>query len=382
MLQRQPSTAPALEVQSDAPAAAGPGPRRRFLWIVAVALAIGAATAGYLAYVRPVVPGELRVTGVIAADEVTVAARTAGRVRELSVAEGDRVAAGAVVAVLDRGDLDAARRQQVAVIAELTSRLERSGDIVDMETRRSGGAIARAQAELSAARSRERQANAELADVRDEADRAFKLVERQLVARRELERLRAQVEVAEARLTTARDGVAAAAANVSVAEAEARQVGVAGRDVDQIRAQLQQAQAQLAQIDVRVDEATAVAPIDGVVSLRVAHQGEVVNAGDPIVVVVDPGAIWVSAAVEESAVGYIAVGDTVPVELLTGERRSGRVTLVAPEAGFATQRDVSRARRDIRTFNIRVSLPNEDRRLHPGMTAFVLLPQSAGAAGR
>jgi hypothetical protein len=58
------------------------------------------------------------------------------------------------------------------------------------------------------------------------------------------------------------------------------------------------------------------------------------------------------------------------------------VTLVAPEAGFATQRDVSRARRDIRTFNIRVALPNEDRRLHPGMTAFVLLPQSDGAAGR
>jgi HlyD family secretion protein len=119
-----------------------------------------------------------------------------------------------------------------------------------------------------------------------------------------------------------------------------------------------------------------------VVSLRVAHQGEVVNAGDPIVLVTDPGAVWITAAVEESAVGSIAVGDTVPVELLTGERRNGRVLFVAPEAGFATQRDVSRVRRDIRTFSIRVALPNDDRRAHPGMTAFVHLPQGAGTAGR
>jgi HlyD family secretion protein len=378
MLQRQPSVLSAPDTGNDAPATAGRHPRRRLTWILAGVIALGAA-AGSLIYLQPAAAGDIRVTGVVTADDVTVSARTAGRIRELRVAEGDRVTAGAVVAVLDRGDLQAARRQQVAVIAELTSRLGRSGDVVDMESRRSDGAIARADAELSAARSRERLAEAELADARDEADRAGKLVELQLIARRELERLRAQMEVADARLRTARDGVAAAAANVEMVRAEARQVNVATRDVEQIQAQLLQAHALLDQLDVRVDEATAVAPIAGVVSLRVARQGEIVNAGDPIVVIVDPAAIWITAAIEESAVGSIAVGDTVAVELLSGERRPGRVTLVAPEAGFATQRDVSRARRDIRTFSIRVALANDDGRLHPGMTAFVLLPQGGAA---
>ena len=381
MLQRQPSIAPAREAHRDA-SDASVHPRRPLIRLLAVAMAVAVAAAAYLAFARPSAPGDLRVTGVIAADEVTIAARTAGRIRQLNVAEGDTVAAGGVVAVLDRGDLDAARLQQVAVIAELTARLGRSGEIVALESRRSDGNIARARAELGAARSRERQADAELADIREEADRTSRLVDLQLVARRELERLRAQVAVAEARQTTARDGVAAAVANVSVAEAEARQVGVARRDVEQIQAQLRQAEAQLAQIDVRVDEAIVVSPIDGVVSLRVARQGEVVNAGDPIAVVIDPDDIWITAAVEESAAGYVAVGDSVPVELLTGGRRSGRVTFVAPEAGFATQRDVSRARRDIRTFSIKVALPNDDRRLHAGMTAFVLLPEGARAAGR
>jgi multidrug resistance efflux pump len=380
MLQRQPSTAPALEAQPHAPGIVLP-PRRR--WIgpaVAAVIAIVAAGAAYAAFLRPASSGTLRVTGVIAANEVTIAARTAGRIRQLAVAEGDTVAADGVVAVLDRDDLEAARLQQVAVIAELEARLARSGDIVALESSRSDGQIARARAELSAARSRARQADAELDDLREEAGRVGKLVDLQLVARRELDRLRAQVAVAEARQAAARDSVAAAAAAASVAEAEAGQVGVAERDVEQIRAQLQQAEAQLAQIDVRVDEAVVVSPIDGVVSLRVARQGEVVNAGDPIAVLVDPDDVWISAAVEESAVSDVAVGDTVPVELLSGARRTGRVTFIAPEAAFATQRDVSRARRDIRTFSIKVALANEDRRLHPGMTAFVLLPQGVRTA--
>jgi HlyD family secretion protein len=382
MLQRQPSMAPPAPEAQPQVAGAVPGPRRHFAPLLAAALALSGAAAAYSAFVQPPASGDVRVTGVIAASEVTLAARTSGRIRQLRVAEGNTVAAGDVVAVLDRGDLDAARLQQVAVMAELTARLGRSGDIVVLESRRSDAQIARARAELSAARSRQREAAAALADLRDEADRTARLVDLQLMARRDLERLRGQVAVAEAREATAREGIAAAAASVSVAEAEARQVDVARRDVEQIRAQLQQAEAQLAAIDVRVDEAIVLSPIDGVVSLRVARQGEVVNAGDPIAVVIDPDDVWISAAVEESAVSRVALGDAVPVELLTGETRTGRVTFIAPEAGFATQRDVSRARRDIRTFGLKVALSNEDRRLHAGMTAFVLLPQGTGTGGR
>ena len=49
------------------------------------------------------------------------------------------------------------------------------------------------------------------------------------------------------------------------------------------------------------------------------------------------------------------------------------------DAEFATQRDVSRTKRDIRTFEIRLRLDNRARRLGVGMTATVLLPARAGA---
>jgi HlyD family secretion protein len=44
------------------------------------------------------------------------------------------------------------------------------------------------------------------------------------------------------------------------------------------------------------------------------------------------------------------------------------------DADYATQRDVSRTERDIKTFEIRLRCDNHDRRLAVGMTAYVTLP--------
>ena len=52
----------------------------------------------------------------------------------------------------------------------------------------------------------------------------------------------------------------------------------------------------------------------------------------------------------------------------------GTVFYRAMDAGFATQRDVSRTKRDIKTFEIRLRVDNKDRRLAVGMTTYVELP--------
>ena len=49
------------------------------------------------------------------------------------------------------------------------------------------------------------------------------------------------------------------------------------------------------------------------------------------------------------------------------------------DAAFATQRDVSRTKRDIKTFEVRLRVDNSDRRLAVGMTAYVLLPRAMSA---
>ena len=101
------------------------------------------------------------------------------------------------------------------------------------------------------------------------------------------------------------------------------------------------------------------APIDGIVSVRVAKQGEVVAQGSPIVVVVDVDHLWVRADVEESYIDSVQFGQMLRVRLPSGDILEGQVFFKGVENDFATQRDVSRTKRDIKTFAIKVSLPND-----------------------
>jgi HlyD family secretion protein len=116
------------------------------------------------------------------------------------------------------------------------------------------------------------------------------------------------------------------------------------------------------------------APIDGVVDVRAARIGEVVTAGQPIVTLINPDDLWVRADVEETYIDRVRLGDKLTVRLPSGEERTGTVFYRGADAGFATQRDVSRTKRDIKTFEIRLRVDNHDRRLAVGMTAYVLLP--------
>jgi HlyD family secretion protein len=70
----------------------------------------------------------------------------------------------------------------------------------------------------------------------------------------------------------------------------------------------------------------------------------------------------------------VRLGDRLTVRLPSGAERQGTVFYRAADANFATQRDVSRTKRDVKTFEIRLRVDNHDRRLAVGMTAYVLLP--------
>ena len=79
-------------------------------------------------------------------------------------------------------------------------------------------------------------------------------------------------------------------------------------------------------------------------------------------------------SVEESYIDRVRRGDKLTVRLPSGVEREGTISYIGQDAAFATQRDVSRTKRDIKTFEVRLRLDNTDRRLAVGMTAYVLMP--------
>jgi HlyD family secretion protein len=124
---------------------------------------------------------------------------------------------------------------------------------------------------------------------------------------------------------------------------------------------------------VRLGYTNVYAPVGGTVSVRAARQGEVVNIGAPIVTIVDLSDTWARAAIPETYADHIGYGDVLRVRLPGGTVTSGKVFFKGVEGDFATQRDVSRRKRDIKTIVLKIRLDNPKGAYVPGMTAEVLV---------
>ena len=179
---------------------------------------------------------------------------------------------------------------------------------------------------------------------------------------------------AQAKLDALKKQVEAQRAAVALARSNAEQMAVRRSQVQANEHMQAAANAQRTKADVRLRYTEIHAPIDGIVDVRAARVGEVVNPGQPIVTLINPDDLWVRADVEESYIDRVRIGDTLTVRLPSGVEREGTVFYRGADASFATQRDVSRTKRDIKTFEVRLRVDNADRRLAVGMTAYVVLP--------
>ena len=191
---------------------------------------------------------------------------------------------------------------------------------------------------------------------------------------RAIDQARTAFDGAQARVDSLRKQVDAQRSAVALAHSNAEQVAVRRSQVLTSQQQQQAANAQRAKAEVRLGYTEVHAPIDGIVDVRAAREGEVVTAGQPIVTLINPDDLWIRADVEETYIDRIRIGDKMTIRLPSGETREGTVFYRSVDAGFATQRDVSRTKRDIKTFEVRLRADNRDRRLAVGMTAYVLLP--------
>ncbi|HMC63261.1 MAG TPA: efflux RND transporter periplasmic adaptor subunit, partial [Candidatus Solibacter sp.] len=180
----------------------------------------------------------------------------------------------------------------------------------------------------------------------------------------------------QAAIDTARENVAAAEASLRQAHAHELLTTVAARTVESTRGEVENARALADQAKVEVGYSQVFAPITGKVNVRAARQGEVVAAGAPIVTIMDLTQTWVYAPLPETQADAVQLGDSLRVVLPSGGTVQGKIIAKAAEADFATQRDVSSRKRDIRTIQLKLIIDNPGERFVPGMTAEVYIPKS------
>ncbi len=344
--------------------------RKRLLTLVVL---LAAGGAGYYAYARSR-PTSLVLTGIVTTNDVIVSPQIAGQIGELMVTEGDTVKRNQVVAEIRPEELQADTAYYRSNVAGLASQVQESEAALRFQQQQTTDQIRQAEAALASTEAQAKAAVADFESARLTFTRTQDLAQQKVASPQELDQARTAFTAAQAKVDALNRQVDAQRAAVALARSNAEQIAVRRSQVQASEHMQQAAAAQQAKADVRLRYTEVRAPIDGIVDVRAARSGEFVQAGQPIVTLINPDDLWIRADVEETYIDRVRLGDKMTVRLPSGDERQATVFYRGVDAGFATQRDVSRTKRDIKTFEVRLRADNRDRRLAVGMTAYVLLP--------
>jgi HlyD family secretion protein len=290
--------------------------------------------------------GPAPITGLVDATEIDVASKIPGRVKTLSVREGDRVEVGQELVTIESQEVAAKIDQVKAVVSAARSRLllARHG--------------ARAEEKAQAARALET-ARSQASVAQKGFDRASALVQTGTIPQ-------AAFDDAEFKHRAAEDQLAMAQSRYEVVVKGAR-----SEELEALEALVRQGEGSLAEVESYGRETVQCAPIQGEVAKVLVHKGELAATGYPIVTLVDRSDAWVTFPVREDLLSQVRVGTTVQVEV-PALKRSVAMTVfsVAPMGDFATWRSTGeKGSFDLRTFEVKVRPAAPEAELRPGMTA-------------
>ncbi|HTP69842.1 MAG TPA: HlyD family secretion protein [Dongiaceae bacterium] len=306
-----------------------------------------------------------------------IASKIYGRVGEVLVTDNQAVKAGQVLVKLDPGDYQASVDQAKAALALAESEARSAGVDVPRtsENVRSGTSsaeaqLAAAQADLAKAQAAYEQAqtadlawaqanvdrsraNAELAKAdlarytplmqkgeiskqqydaaKANADATASALtadeQRQAQAKRNIDITKAQLDSAKARVNEASAGVASA-------QADQKRVAMRSADAQAKAAAVDRARASLDAALLNLSYCNIVAPVDGVATHKSVEPGQIVQAGQGLLVVVPLKDVWITANFKETQLRYMRAGQKAYVKVDTyGKTFPGHVDSISGATG-------------------------------------------------
>jgi HlyD family secretion protein len=379
--------------------------------IIILLLVLGAAGAAVYAFrgIGNQPSNRIVVSGNIELTEVNIAFKTAGRLIERNVDEGDAVKKGQVLARLDRDQLAAQREREAAGLASAESQLsqartslewEKQTLAADIETRRAdlGAAEARLAELKNGSRPQEKldakaavdSAASEVERAKKDWERAQTLFKNDDISAAQFDQYRNRFESAEAVLKQVKEreglvlagprveqiagqGAQVARARGALKTAEANQLEMKRREQELTtrRAESARSRASLSLIDSQLSDTVAISPVDGVVLVKAAHVGEVLAPGTTVVTVGDIEHPWLRGYVNETDLGKVKLGAKAKVttDSYPGKVYSGRVTFIASEAEFTPKQIQTQQERVKLVYRIKIELENPRRELKSNMPA-------------
>jgi HlyD family secretion protein len=315
-----------------------------------VILLAAAAAAGVYIYPRlakkAAPANELTLSGNIEAHESLVGFKVQGRIVDLPVEEGQQVEQGALLARLE----DADYKQQVRI------------DEAAVDVRQSDLALTLAgtrKQEVRASQQAMIDAQADLQEKRLDNGRAQALFAKDEISAQDRDLAATALKRAEATFKAAQQRY-----NEAVEGSRKEDIAIA-------RANLAEAQADLGLSRIDLSYTTLRAPTAGVITVRQAELGEVVEPGSPVVTLADLDHIWLRAYIAETDLGRIHWGQEaiVTTDSYPGKQYHGRISFISPDAEFTPKSVQTYQERVTLVYRIKIDIDNPNHELKPGMPA-------------
>ena len=198
-------------------------------------------------------------------------------------------------------------------------------------------------------------------------DRVTQLQERlkttALDSQNSIQRRRSGVQTLEAE-------VDAALAKVRLAETESERSNIQER-INVLEAQLKQARATRELAERNVGKTVLRSPMAGVISRKRVEEGQVVQGGQPVLVIGDPHDVWILANIKESYIRDVAVGKPVDISVDAYPDREFRGTVDtighAAISEFALFPPTGSFTKVEQRIPVQITVPNSNGLLKPGM---------------
>lgn len=289
----------------------------------------------------------------LASEEVQAKSEQAGTIARLFVDLGDRVVAGATLAEYDRREFELAVDQARADLGAARESLARAQATVAA----SEASLQRVKDNRAALDADVVRAESQVQWMRSEVDRTKQLFAKDLVAAREVDNVRNQLNTAEAQLTMIRTAAAQHPDQVRVAEAQLRSDLAAVRSAE---ATVKQREATVGIMEKRLSDTTVKASLAGLIARRHVSAGEYVKDNTPLFTVVVSNPLKYAGTVPERQAPELRPGQSVKlsVEAYHDKTFTGTIVRLAPAVEVAT-----------RTLAVEARVPNADGALRPGFFA-------------
>ena len=383
--------------------------KKRIIVIIVVLAAVAAGVYAYRSGIGRAPDNRIMVSGNIELTEVNIAFKTAGRLIERNVDEGDAVKKGQIVARLDRDQLLAQRDREAAGLASAQAQLTQAQTALEWQRATLAGDLEQRKADLASnesrllelkngARPQEIQesraaveaAQSELDRAKKDWDRSQTLYKNDDISTAQYDQYRNRWESADAALKQAQQRAALVQAGprveiVQAAEgqvqktrgalkmAEANTLEIQRREQELVtrRAEIERSRASGALIDAQLADTIAYSPVDGVVLVKSADVGEVLGVGTTVVTVGDIDHPWLRGYVNETALGKVKVGAKarITTDSYPGKVYEGRVSFIASEAEFTPKQIQTQEERVKLVYRIKIELDNPRRELKSNMPA-------------